>query len=208
MVMSAQQVAETFVWYYYPTLAKEPHLVHKFYKDTSKLVRVEDDGSTSTTTTTRAINEKILSLNTGNKFEIKTIDAQESSNMDVHVLVTGFETRRDNIVQHFAQSFLLERMEHIQGYYLLHDMFRYVGKANQLDDNQIPVPGQTEDRVKEKNVEVEERRKGNRREVYVVGDDIIWGKQNSSPEVPYLCIRGLNIGQEASGDALRSNARL
>ncbi|KAK1381884.1 hypothetical protein POM88_019619 [Heracleum sosnowskyi] len=159
MRLSAQDVAKALASVYYPILAKQPHLVHKFYKDTSTLVRVEDDGSTSTTTTTKAINEKILSLNTGNKFDITSIDAQESTNMDVHIIVTGFETGRDNVVRDFVQFFWLEPIENIDnGYYLLHDMFRYAGKANQLDDSQIPVqevsvPGQTEDRSTDLGIE-------------------------------------------------------
>ncbi|KAK1381887.1 hypothetical protein POM88_019622 [Heracleum sosnowskyi] len=125
-------LANAFIPQYYNVLARDPGLLYKFYTDTSKFVRVEDDGSTSTTTTKRGINEKILSLNHGGKFAITSIDAQESPNMDVHILVTGSETGRDNLVRHFAQSFLLGPMENGTGYYLLHDMFRYVGNANQL----------------------------------------------------------------------------
>lgn len=136
-------------------LAQKPDLLHKFYNDTSKLVRVEADGSTSITTTKTGINEKILSLkHEGKFFDITSVDAQESPNMDVHILVTGSETGRDNLVRHFAQSFLLGPMENGPGYNLLHDMFRYVGNTNQLGATQAPVreieqvvgvPGQVKD---------------------------------------------------------------
>ncbi|KAK1380759.1 hypothetical protein POM88_027503 [Heracleum sosnowskyi] len=63
---------------------------------------------------------------------ITSVDAQESPNMDVHILVTGFGTGRDNIVRNFAQSFLLGQMENGRDKYLLHDMFGYVGNVNRL----------------------------------------------------------------------------
>ncbi|MFS7989274.1 putative Ras GTPase-activating protein-binding protein [Helianthus anomalus] len=55
-----------------------------------------------------AINAKILSLNYGDfKAEIKSVDAQESLNGGVSVLVTGYMTGMDNIQQQFTQSFFL-----------------------------------------------------------------------------------------------------
>lgn len=84
-----------------------------------------------------AINEKILSLNYGEfRTEIKSVDAQESLNKGVHVLITGYLTGKDNVVRDFTQSFFLAPQEQ-GGYYVLNDMFRYLEKANQTCANQV-----------------------------------------------------------------------
>ncbi|GER41174.1 nuclear transport factor 2 family protein [Striga asiatica] len=91
----------------------------------SKLGRPEADGSLSITTTMQAINDKIVSLNYENlRAEIKSVDALESYNGGVNVLVTGHLTGQDNIVKNFAQSFFLAPQD--RGFFVLNDMFRYV----------------------------------------------------------------------------------
>ncbi|MFS8026519.1 putative Ras GTPase-activating protein-binding protein [Helianthus anomalus] len=71
----------------------------------------------SITTTMDAINAKILSLNYGDfKAEIKSVDAQESLNGGVSVLVTGYMTGMDNIQQQFTQSFFLAPQD--KGYFV------------------------------------------------------------------------------------------
>lgn len=49
------QVGHAFVQQYYLILHQSPALVHRFYKDISKLGRPEDDGTTSITTTMSVI---------------------------------------------------------------------------------------------------------------------------------------------------------
>uniref|UniRef100_A0A166FJM6 NTF2 domain-containing protein n=1 Tax=Daucus carota subsp. sativus TaxID=79200 RepID=A0A166FJM6_DAUCS len=135
--VTPQIVGHAFVQQYYLILHQSPALVHRFYKDISKLGRPEDDGTTSITTTMSAINEKILSLNYGEfRAEIKTVDAQESLNTGVHVLVTGYLTGKDNVVRDFAQTFFLAPQER-GGYFVLNDMFRYLEKANQPYEDQV-----------------------------------------------------------------------
>ncbi|KAI7735700.1 hypothetical protein M8C21_032260, partial [Ambrosia artemisiifolia] len=81
-----------------------------------------------------AINDKIVSLNYGDfRAEIRTVDAQESMDGGVSVLVTGYLTGKDNILQNFVQSFFLARQD--KGYFVLNDMFRYVGNANHHGDD-------------------------------------------------------------------------
>ncbi|GJX03653.1 Ras GTPase-activating protein-binding protein 1-like protein isoform X1 [Tanacetum coccineum] len=54
------------------------------------------------------INSKIISLNYHEfRAEIKSVDAQESWNGGVNVLVIGFLTGKDNVVRKFTQSFFL-----------------------------------------------------------------------------------------------------
>lgn len=73
----------------------------------------------------QAINDKIVSLNYGDfRAEIKSVDAQESYNGGVQVLVTGYLTGKDNKVNNFAQSFFLAPQD--KGYFVLNDMLRYV----------------------------------------------------------------------------------
>ncbi|KAL8102022.1 hypothetical protein AgCh_033795 [Apium graveolens] len=138
-VVTPQIVGNAFVQQYYHILHQSPALVHRFYKDSSKLGRPEHDGTMSITTTMAAINEKILSLNYGEfRAEIKSIDAQESLNNGVHVLVTGYLTGKDNVVRDFTQSFFLAPQE-LGGYYVLNDIFRYLKKANQVPNTKAEV---------------------------------------------------------------------
>ncbi|XP_052184822.1 nuclear transport factor 2-like isoform X2 [Diospyros lotus] len=129
--VSAQVVGNAFVQQYYHIQHQSPGLVHRFYQDISKLGRPEGDGSMSITTTMQAINEKILSLNYGDyRAEIKSVDAQESYNGGVHVLVTGFLAGMDNNTRHFTQTFFLAPQE--KGFFVLNDIFRFV------EDIEIP----------------------------------------------------------------------
>ncbi|CAK9140916.1 unnamed protein product [Ilex paraguariensis] len=128
--VSAQVVGNAFVQQYYQILHHSPGLVYRFYQDFSKLGRPEDDGSMSITTTMQAINDKILSLNYDDfRAEIKSVDAQESFNGGVHVLVTGYLTGKDNLIRNFTQSFFLAPQD--RGYFVLNDMFRYVENLNE-----------------------------------------------------------------------------
>nr|GMD61136.1 putative G3BP-like protein isoform X1 [Ipomoea batatas] len=136
--VSAQVVGNAFVQQYYHILHHSPDLVYRFYQDISKLGRPEEDGSLSSTTTMQAINDKILSLNYADlRAEIKSIDAQESFNGGVSVLVTGYLTGKDNEIRNFSQSFFLAPQD--RGYFVLNDMFRYVDTINQHDKSHIPV---------------------------------------------------------------------
>ncbi|KAL2540782.1 Nuclear transport factor 2 (NTF2) family protein with RNA binding (RRM-RBD-RNP motif) domain [Abeliophyllum distichum] len=127
--VSAQVVGNAFVQQYYHILHLSPELVHRFYQDISQLGRPEDDGSMSITTTMQAINEKILSLNYGDfRAEIRSVDAQESFNGGVQVLVTGHLTGMDNTVCNFTQTFFLAPQD--RGYFVLNDMFRFLDNVN------------------------------------------------------------------------------
>lgn len=63
------------------------------------------------------------------KSEIKTVDAQESYNSGVLVLVTGYLTGKDNVKRNFTQSFFLAPQD--KGYFVLNDIFRYVDEVDQ-----------------------------------------------------------------------------
>ncbi|XP_052184824.1 nuclear transport factor 2-like isoform X2 [Diospyros lotus] len=142
--VSAQVVGDAFVQQYYSIQHQSPGLVYRFYQDISKLGRPEGDGTMSITTTMQAINEKILSLNYGDyRTEIKSVDAQESYNGGVQVLVTGFLAGMDNNTRHFTQTFFLAPQE--KGFFVLNDIFRYVEdienhNGSQSTANEVEAP--------------------------------------------------------------------
>ncbi|XP_072955654.1 nuclear transport factor 2 isoform X1 [Typha angustifolia] len=129
---SAQVVGNAFVHQYYHILHQSPELVYRFYQESSKLGRPEEHGGMSSLTTLEAINEKILSMDFV-RAEIKTVGAQESLGGGVIVLVTGHLTGKDNVKRDFTQSFFLAPQD--KGYFVLNDMFRYIGEDEQ-DDHQ------------------------------------------------------------------------
>ena len=87
----------------------------------------------------KAINAKILSMEFKDyRAEIKTVDAQESINGGVLVLVTGYLTGKDSIKRNFAQNFFLAPQE--VGYFVLNDMFRYLETSDEEQKvTQVPV---------------------------------------------------------------------
>jgi len=77
----------------------------------------------------QAINEKILAMDYGEfRAEIKTVDAQESLNDGVIVLVTGYLTGKDLVKKDFTQCFFLAPQD--KGYFVLNDIFRYVDESD------------------------------------------------------------------------------
>ncbi|KAF3431663.1 hypothetical protein FNV43_RR26395 [Rhamnella rubrinervis] len=135
---TADLVGNAFVHQYYLILHQSPELVHRFYQDTSKLGRPEENGVMSITSTMQAINEKILSLDYGKlSADITTVDAQDSHNGGVFVLVTGYLTGKDNLRRKFCQSFFLAPQD--KGYFVLNDVFRYVDEETHQTGNQVLV---------------------------------------------------------------------
>ncbi|KAF5446418.1 hypothetical protein F2P56_032047 [Juglans regia] len=136
---AADVVGNAFVHQYYLILHQSPELVHRFYQDTSKLGRQEENGAMSITTTMQAINEKILSLHYGElSAEILTVDSQDSFNGGVLVLVTGYLTAKDSLRRKFTQTFFLAPQD--IGYFVLNDVFRYVDNGNEGLINDVEEP--------------------------------------------------------------------
>ncbi|KVI12244.1 Nuclear transport factor 2 [Cynara cardunculus var. scolymus] len=153
--VSAQVVGNAFVVQYYHILHQSPGLVHRFYQDVSKLGRPEEDGSMSITTTMDAIDAKILSLNYGDfRAEIRSVDAQESLNGGVNVLVTGYLTGKDNVQRNFTQSFFLAPQD--KGFFVLNDMFRYMENANHPEGDNPPTEDEATPVTPEQEPTVEE----------------------------------------------------
>ncbi|KAJ4954316.1 hypothetical protein NE237_011099 [Protea cynaroides] len=139
---TAQVVGNAFVHQYYNILHQSPELVYRFYQENSKLGRPEPDGTLSSTTTMQAINEKILALDYSDcRAEIKTVEAQESYEGGVIVLVTGYLTGKDGVKRNFTQSFFLAPQD--KGYFVLNDLFRYVEEVELHAGNQNLANGVT-----------------------------------------------------------------
>ncbi|XP_022881483.1 uncharacterized protein LOC111398683 [Olea europaea var. sylvestris] len=129
VAQQAQTVGYAFVDQYYYILHRSPGHVPNLYNNVSKLGCPEDDGSMSITTTLQAINEKILSLNYGHlRPKINTLDAQESFNGGVHVLVTGYLSGKGNTFRNFCQTFF--PIPQYNGYFVLNNIFLYMGIFN------------------------------------------------------------------------------
>ncbi|GMY25838.1 putative G3BP-like protein [Fagus crenata] len=124
----AQMVGNAFVEQYYCILHQKPEDVHRFYLDSSVLTRPGPDGVMRSITTVQAINEKMLSLDyLKSKAEILSADAEYSYKDGVIVLVTGILTGKDDTRRKFSQAFFLAPQEN--GYFVLNDVFRYVGES-------------------------------------------------------------------------------
>ncbi|GFZ00204.1 nuclear transport factor 2 (NTF2) family protein with RNA binding (RRM-RBD-RNP motifs) domain-containing protein [Actinidia rufa] len=122
---SAQDVGNIFVTQYYTFFFGGSELVYKFYEESSVLSRPGPNGEMTSATTIQGIKDLVLSLDfEGYKKEIKTVDAQDSCNEGVLVLVTGCVTGKDNLERSFTQTFFLA--PHAKGYYVLNDVFRFV----------------------------------------------------------------------------------
>ncbi|KAK3405914.1 nuclear transport factor 2 [Eucalyptus grandis] len=137
---SADVVGNAFVHQYYHILHQSPEHVHRFYQDSSKLGRPEENGVMAITSTMKAIDEKIQSLDyRGFTAEIITVDAQDSYKGGVTVLVTGYLTGRDQTKRKFTQSFFLAPQD--KGYFVLNDIFRYVEEPSHQQPNHGSVNG-------------------------------------------------------------------
>ncbi|XP_004290176.1 PREDICTED: ras GTPase-activating protein-binding protein 1 [Fragaria vesca subsp. vesca] len=128
---SADVVGNAFVLQYYHILEKSPEHVYRFYQDDSKFGRPEGNGMMNTVTTMDIINRKIVE-NGKLSANVVTVDAQESFNRGVFVLVTGFIIGMDSLKKKFTQSFFLAPQDK-GGFYVLNDVFRYVDDSVNQD---------------------------------------------------------------------------
>ncbi|KAL8139023.1 hypothetical protein V2J09_005024 [Rumex salicifolius] len=129
---SAAVIGQAFAEQYYTVLHQSPAFVYRFYQDSSKLGRPEDGANMSLTTGMEAINAKIQSYGTL-KAEITSIDAQESHNGGVVVLITGYMVKEGDIRQSFTQTFFLAPQK--VGFFVLNDIFRYLEDGHSQQEN-------------------------------------------------------------------------
>lgn len=137
--VSAEMVGHAFVGQFYHILHESPHLVHRFFQDSSTMSRPGENGELKTVTAMKGIDDLILSLNSKDyKAEILTADAQASHMNGVIVLVTGCLTGKDNVRRKFTESFFLAPQD--KGYFVLNDAFRFV------EEDSLPLVNSVEEK--------------------------------------------------------------
>jgi hypothetical protein len=129
---SPEMVGRQFIKKYYERLHNEPETMHRFYQDKSSLIYGEGSNPVEITTGLSAIKSKlsercskdwVLSLENG------SVDAQQSVDDGVLLMVTGTLTSKSNRQpRQFVQSFFLAAHQ-TSAYYVLHDTFRVIDIA-------------------------------------------------------------------------------
>ncbi|KAL1810751.1 hypothetical protein ACET3Z_020816 [Daucus carota] len=138
MFFTTEAIGNAFVGQYYYVLCNSPGLAPKFYNESSILSRPNSDGIMTSVTTLKDIEEKLKSLNFVNSLpQIETVDAQDSYHSGIIVVVTGSLSGTDNVRRKFTQTFFLAPQE--KGYFVLNDVYRCVGEAEQLEMYSKPV---------------------------------------------------------------------
>ncbi|XP_042385256.1 nuclear transport factor 2-like isoform X1 [Zingiber officinale] len=131
--LSAREVSDNFVPQYYYIMQHSPELLHQFYRDGSWLGWSDAHSALESVNTIDAIDDKVLSTELG-RVEIKTVDAQESFEGGVTVLVSGYLIGNDYVKKNFIQSFFLAPQEN--GFYVLNDVFRVVERESHHQEQQ------------------------------------------------------------------------
>ncbi|XP_062023073.1 uncharacterized protein LOC133739335 [Rosa rugosa] len=116
-------VAEDFVEYYYDD--PDAELSYKFYRDSRASCCI--NGNMTTVDAIESLKDEC------HRWVIESVDAQESSQKGLTVLVTGYVVGNDNVRRKFAQTFFLASKEN--GYFILHDMFRFIKDNESLQTN-------------------------------------------------------------------------
>ncbi|KAJ4901729.1 Nuclear transport factor 2 (NTF2) family protein with RNA binding (RRM-RBD-RNP motifs) domain [Raphanus sativus] len=122
----AMQVGSYFVEQYYQVLQQQPHLIHQFYSDSSKMIRVDVD-STHTADTLLNIHNMVMSLNF-TAIEVKTINSVESWEGGILVAVSGSVKAKElGNRRSFMHTFFLAPQE--KGYFVLNDIFQFIDQG-------------------------------------------------------------------------------
>ncbi|KAM5562323.1 hypothetical protein ABKV19_017511 [Rosa sericea] len=119
----AQVDANAFVKSYYDSLLCTPELIYKSYQDSNAPCCI--NGNTTT-------EDAIKSLGEWHTCKIESVDALETSENGVSVLVTGYLVGNDNVGRKFAQTFFLAPQENSYSTY----HFRFI-KDNESSQTNI-----------------------------------------------------------------------
>ncbi|KAL8029175.1 hypothetical protein ABFX02_14G210900 [Erythranthe guttata] len=121
--VTASQVGSYFVQqYYFEIFQQSPDYMHKFYNDSSSMIRVDGETSHSATDIVK-IHQLLMSQNF-TMIEIKTINSLDSWSGGVLVVVSGLVKSRDfDSWRKFVQTFFLAPQD--KGYFVLNDVFHF-----------------------------------------------------------------------------------
>uniref|UniRef100_A0A7N0UDW3 Uncharacterized protein n=1 Tax=Kalanchoe fedtschenkoi TaxID=63787 RepID=A0A7N0UDW3_KALFE len=193
-------VADVFLGQYYEVLESHPELVHKFYVDASVVSRPGSDGSMTSVTTLKGIDDLIQSLyvESESEVEICTADAQYSYGDGLVILVTGLVGSK-KAKKRFSQMFFLAPQE--RGYYVLNDVFMYTGEevsACVVVQNDAASREETESTVVVK-VEAENGNKDS--EAAVVDKEVIIEPKKTSPgeKVKVTAVKSTSANGQPNG---------
>ncbi|KAK5077673.1 hypothetical protein LTR70_009536 [Exophiala xenobiotica] len=119
-----QEIGWYFVEQYYTTLSKTPDKIHLFYNKKSQLITGVEAEKVLPAVGTKAISEKIKSLDISDcKVRVLNVDCQ-SSFENIVVQVIGEMSNKNQPHHKFVQTFILATQPN--GYYVLNDIFRYL----------------------------------------------------------------------------------
>ncbi|EPS34186.1 hypothetical protein PDE_09150 [Penicillium oxalicum 114-2] len=142
--ITKDEVGWFFVEQFYTTLSRNPDKLHLFYSKRSQLVFGTEAESVPVAVGTKAINEKIKSLDFQDcKVRVLNVDSQASFE-NILVSVIGEISNKSEPSRKFVQTFVLA--EQPNGYYVLNDIFRYLVEENEEDEavSEAETPAVTE----------------------------------------------------------------
>ncbi|KAH0854966.1 hypothetical protein HID58_024540 [Brassica napus] len=138
------QVGSYFVEQYYQVLQQQPHLIHQFYSESSKMIRVDGDSS-DTAVTLLHIHNMVMSLNF-TAIEVKTINSVESWEGGVLVAISGSVKTKEFINRRsFMHTFFLAPQE--KGYFVLNDIFQFIDEGLVFSHHQSSCLSETKHEV-------------------------------------------------------------
>ncbi|CAG7873313.1 unnamed protein product, partial [Brassica rapa] len=139
------QVGSYFVEQYYQVLQQQPHLIHQFYSESSKMIRVDGDSS-DTAVTLLHIHNMVMSLNF-TAIEVKTINSVESWEGGVLVAISGsVKTKEFSNRRSFMHTFFLAPQE--KGYFVLNDIFQFIDEGLVFSHHQSSCLSETKHEVR------------------------------------------------------------
>ncbi|EOY20053.1 Uncharacterized protein TCM_045449 [Theobroma cacao] len=121
---SPQDLAEGFLDKYYDILLISPNLVHRFYKDSSKVSWESRDGVMSDVTVMESMYEHFSPRLDAKECDLLSSNVQGSCDTGISIQVVGRMTMNDDEIRHFSQSFFLAPQE--KGYFVSNDVFRFL----------------------------------------------------------------------------------
>ncbi|XVE86088.1 hypothetical protein DITRI_Ditri18aG0008100 [Diplodiscus trichospermus] len=116
---------EAFLDKYYHFLQESSKFVNRFYRDSSKITFADDqDRVISHVATLKTISDRFRSFADAKKYDISTVDTQDSLGGGLVVFVVGILTTKNDETRIFSHYFFLVPDQE-QDFFVLNDSFRF-----------------------------------------------------------------------------------
>ncbi|XVE86087.1 hypothetical protein DITRI_Ditri18aG0008000 [Diplodiscus trichospermus] len=116
---------EAFLDKYYHFLQESSKFVNRFYRDSSKITFADDqDRVISHVATLKTISDRFRSFADAKKYDISTVDTQDSLGGGLLVFVVGVMTTKNDETRIFSHYFFLVPDQE-QDFFVLNDTFRF-----------------------------------------------------------------------------------